>query len=72
MSSPPGASTDAMTLAQLPMSGNQHRMPQVVKTRSNGPGASRGVWSTVPWMKVAVSPLSMERRRAHLIAAGEK
>jgi hypothetical protein len=35
-----------MTLAQSRMLGRRHRVPQVAKTSSNGPGASWGASST--------------------------
>src|SRR5262252_7213093 len=43
-----GASTQPITLAQSRRSGSQQIVPQVVKTRSNGPGASCAAWSTLP------------------------
>ena len=46
VSSPPGSSTDAITLAQTVISGSQQIVPQVVKTKSNGPGVSSGASST--------------------------
>jgi len=42
------ASTQPMAFAQERISGSQQMVPQVLKTKSKGPGVSRGASSTVP------------------------
>ena len=61
-----------MTFAQIAMSGSQQIVPQVVNTRSNGPGVKSGAKSTVPCTNSALRPVSSDKRLATSSAVLEK